>query len=105
VFNALIQDVRDGDSAGIATGERELRAAFERIATVQTRVGTQMQSIEQQKVRLGEVKMLAQAQLDAAENVDLAAAITGMTQAEAAYRAALGAASKTNSVSLMDYVR
>jgi hypothetical protein len=39
------------------------------------------------------------------ENVDLAAAITGMTQAEAAYRAALGAAGSTAKTSLMDYIR
>jgi flagellar hook-associated protein 3 FlgL len=105
VFDDLIAEVRSGSSDGIGNGEQALKGAFERISTVQTAVGTQMQGIEQHKVRLGEVKLLAQTQLDSAENVDLAAAITGMTQAEAAYRAALGAASKTNSVSLMDFVR
>lgn len=105
VFKNLIDDVRSGNPDGIATGIQALQSAFERVAAVETRVGAQMKTIEDQKGRLSELKLLAQTRLQEVENVDLAEAITTMTQAETAYRAALGAAGKTTSMSLMDFVR
>jgi len=39
------------------------------------------------------------------EDADLASAITGMTQADAAYRASLSATSRITQLSLMDYLK
>jgi flagellin-like hook-associated protein FlgL len=45
------------------------------------------------------------ARISKLENADLASAITGMTQADAAYRASLGATSRMTQLSLMDYLK
>ena len=82
-----------------------LQTALDRISAVQTSVGTQMKSLEELKPQLSEMKLQAETRLDKTENVDMAEAISGMTQAETAYRAALGAAGAATKTSLMDYIR
>jgi flagellar hook-associated protein 3 FlgL len=112
VFENLIDAVRGGpsitspsDQPGIDAAVQGLKTALQRISTVQTRVGTQMKTLEELKPQLAEMKLQAQTGLDKTENVDMAEAITGMTQAETAYRAALGAAGTTTKTSLMDFIR
>ena len=112
VFNNLIAAVRGGptvttpsNQAGITAAVADLKTALERVATVQTRVGTQMKTLEELKPQLAEMKLQAQTRLDKTENVDMAEAITGMTQAETAYRTALGAAGTVTKTSLMDFIR
>ena len=93
------------DQPAIDTALGDLRTALERVSTVQTRVGTQLRTLEELKPQLAGMKLQAQTRLDQTENVDLAEAISGMTQAETAYRAALGAAGTTTKTSLMDFIR
>jgi flagellar hook-associated protein 3 FlgL len=115
VFDSLVSAIRGGapvatdgvssDQPAIDTALGDLRIALERVGTVQTRVGTELKTLEELKPQLAGMKLQAQTRLDQTENVDLAEAISGMTQAETAYRAALGAAGTTTKTSLMDYIR
>ena len=112
VFDNLIAAVRGGSTVttpsnqpGIEAAVADLKTAIDRISTSQTRLGTQMKTLEELKPQLAEMKLQAQTRLDKTENVDMAEAISGMTQAETAYRAALGAAGTTTKTSLMDFIR
>jgi flagellar hook-associated protein 3 FlgL len=115
VFDRLVDAIRgnqpisiesvSSDQPAIDVALGDLRTALERVSTVQTRVGTQLKTLEDLKPQLSQMKLQAQTRLDQTENVDLAEAISGMTQAETAYRAALGAAGTTTKTSLMDFIR
>jgi flagellar hook-associated protein 3 FlgL len=104
-FDNLITAVRAGDDAGIAAGVQALQRMFERVSTAQGRVGADLRTIDEHKVRLGELKRASSKRLSALEDTNMAEAITGMAQADAAYRAALGAVNSVTRMSLMDYLR
>ena len=104
-FDALIAAVRAGDDEGIDAGMQALERAFERVATAQGRVGADLRTIDEQKLRLDQLRRSSATRLSSLEDTNLAAAITGMAQADAAYRAALGAANAVTRMSLMDYLR
>ena len=108
VFTVLDQAVtaaRNGDSAGLQTSMDALERAFARATELQSRVGGGMRAVEDQTTRLTQIRITGQARVAELENVDMADAITRMSEADTAYRAALGAASKVASVSLIDYLR
>jgi flagellar hook-associated protein 3 FlgL len=108
VFTVLDQAVtaaRNGDSATLTQTMGALERAFARATELQSRVGAGMRAVEDQTTRLTQIRITGQARVAELENVDMADAITRMTEADAAYRAALGAASKAASVSLIDYLR
>jgi flagellar hook-associated protein 3 FlgL len=105
VFARTIDAARSGNDDELATGIQELNAAFNRVVGWQSRVGAAMQSVDDEKVRLGQAERSIDAHLSTLEDANMAEAITGMTQAEAAYRAALAAAAAVNRASLMDYLK
>ena len=104
-FDNLIAAVRAGNDAGIDAGMSALDRMFERVSTSQGRVGADLRTIDEQKVRLSELKRASTKRLSALEDTNMAEAITGMAQADAAYKAALGAVSSVSRMSLMDYLR
>lgn len=104
-FDSLIAAVRAGDDAGIDAGMDALKRMFDRVSTAQGRVGADLRTIDEHKVRLGEERRASVKRLSALEDTNTAAAITGMAQADAAYQAALGAVNATSRMSLMDYLR
>jgi flagellar hook-associated protein 3 FlgL len=101
----LIIAVRAGDDAGMAAGMQALTRMFDRVATAQGRVGADQRLIDEQKLRLDELKRASTTRLSALEDTNMAEAIADMAQADAAYRAALGAVSSVRRLSLMDYLR
>jgi flagellar hook-associated protein 3 FlgL len=105
VLDDLIAAVRAGDNAAMTTGQAELDEVFQRVTLAQSRVGADMGTIDDQKLRLGQMKIAATTRLDKVEAANMAEAITGMNQAQSAYEAALGAASAVSRVSLMDYLK
>lgn len=105
VFDRVIAAVRSGDDAVIEQGMQDFKAAFNRAMEAQSRVGADMRLIEDEKLRLGQTERSIDERLSTLEHANMAEAITGMTQAEAAYRAALGAAAAVNRASLMDYLK
>jgi flagellar hook-associated protein 3 FlgL len=104
-FDNLIAAVRAGNDAGIATGMQALDRMFDRVSTTQGRVGADLRTIDEQKVRLDDLKRSSAKRISALEDTNMAEAISEMAQADAAYRAALGAASTVTKQSLMDYLR
>jgi flagellar hook-associated protein 3 FlgL len=104
-FDNLIAAVRAGDDAGIGAGMAALQRMFDRVTTAQGRVGADLRTIDEQKLRLDELKRASAKRISALEDTNMAEAISGMAQADAAYRAALGAASTVTKQSLMDYLR
>jgi flagellar hook-associated protein 3 FlgL len=105
VMERAIDAVRNADGAELDQAAAELERAFERTTTLQGRVGASLRAIDDGQLRLDESARASTARLSALEDANMAAAISGMTQAETVYRAALGAASQTQRVSLMDYLR
>jgi flagellar hook-associated protein 3 FlgL len=105
VLDQAITAARTGDGATLATSMEGLERAFARATELQSRVGGGMRAVEDQTARLTQIKITGQARVAELENVNMADAITRMGEADAAYRAALGAASKVASVSLIDYLR
>ena len=55
-------------------------------------------------MRLQDTKLASTERLSRLEDADMAEAIAGMTRADAAYRAALGAVGTAARVSLLDYL-
>jgi len=104
-FDNLIAAVRAGNDAGIDAGMTALERMFDRVSTSQGRVGADLRTIDEQKVRLSELRRASTKRLSALEDTNMAEAITGMAQADAAYKAALGAVSSVTRMSLMDYLR
>jgi flagellar hook-associated protein 3 FlgL len=104
-FDNLIAAVRAGNDGGIAAGMSALQRMFDRVTTAQGRVGADLRTIDEQKLRLDELKRASKKRISALEDTNMAEAITGMAQADAAYQAALGAASTVTKQSLMDYLR
>jgi flagellar hook-associated protein 3 FlgL len=101
----LIAAVSAGNDAAITTGLQELDAAFTRVTGVQSRLGTDMAAIDAEKLRLTQVKLSTTERLSKVEEANMAEAITNMSNADAAYRAALGAVSTSTRVSLLDYLK
>ena len=104
-FDNLIAAVRAGNDAGIQSGMQALQRMFDRVSTAQGRVGADQRTIDEQKLRLADLKRSSTKRLSSLEDTNMAEAITGMTQADAAYRAALGAVNSVSRMSLMDYLR
>jgi flagellar hook-associated protein 3 FlgL len=104
-LDSLIAAVRAGNQAGITTGMQALQRMFDRVSTAQGRVGADQRTIDEQKLRLDDMKRASAARLSTLEDANMAEAISGMAQADAAYRAALGAVNSVTRMSLMDYLR
>jgi flagellar hook-associated protein 3 FlgL len=104
-LDSLITAMRAGNTAGIDAGMQALTRMFTRVTTAQGRVGADQRTIDDQKLRLDQLKRASAARLSALEDANLAEAITGMAQADAAYRAALGAVNSVARLSLMDYLK
>lgn len=107
IFDALddlITAVRAGDDTGMGDGMDALSRAFDRTTTAQSRVGVAIQALEGEQARLQEFKLAATTRLSKLEDADMAEVIAGMTRADSAYKAALGAAATAARVSLLDYL-
>jgi flagellar hook-associated protein 3 FlgL len=93
-----------GDSTAITTGVSALNETFDRINLAQSHVGNDMTLVETHAGQLESLKLASQTRLAAIQDVDMAEAATGMTQADNAYKAALASISATSQLSLFDYL-
>jgi flagellar hook-associated protein 3 FlgL len=105
VFDDLITALGAADDAGITTGIQDLKAAFARTSLAQGAIGADMQEIDAQKLRLAQLKLSTEERLSKLEHANMAEAISEFSQAETAYRAALGAVGTATQVSLLDYLK
>ena len=98
---AALDDARrcrsaDGDQAGIRDGMSRIDRTFQRLNRALGQVGTDLAMVESQQNRTRLEATRQQHRLDALEDIDLAEAISAMTQADTAYRAAVSAVGKTS---------
>lgn len=105
VLDTAMAAARSGDAVALGQALTDIEAVFERATLVQTRVGTTLSSMESLKGALSDRRLATKARIAKLEDADLATAITGMTQADAAYRASLAATSRITQLSLMDYLK
>jgi flagellin-like hook-associated protein FlgL len=63
-----------------------------------------MRLIDGEKLRLEDMRIAAMSRVSKFEDANLAEAISDMSRADSAYRAALGAVSTAARVSLLDYL-
>jgi flagellar hook-associated protein 3 FlgL len=81
-----------------------LKRAFDRAVSTQSKVGTDENAVADEESRLDAMRRAAAARLSSEEDTNMAAAITGLSAADTAHKAALGAAATINKLSLLDYL-
>ncbi len=104
VLTDAIAAVRAGDTDALNVAIGGLKDAFARATTAQSRVGSDMRSIDGEKVRLEEMRIAAMSRMSHFEDANMAEAVSSMTRADTAYQAALGAIASANRLSLLDYL-
>lgn len=105
VLTNLAAAVTAGDNVAIGVGIDALNRAFDRATAAQAQIGNQLHALEGSRIQLTSNRNSAMARVSKLEDADLAQASMRLTQAETAYRAALGAAATLDRVSLMDYLK
>ncbi len=101
----LAAAVQTGDNAAVTTSIGFLNRAFNRVVQAQSRVGGDEQSVSDGQSQLTTLRLAATQRLSKDQDANLAEAITQMSRAQTAYKAALGAVGQSNQTSLMDYLR
>jgi len=101
----LITAVVAGDETNVTSGIQAMERAFQRATAAQSSLGNDMHEIDTQKLRLQQMRLSGTERLSKLEEANMAEAITSMTNAEAAYQAALGAVGTATRASLMDYLK
>jgi flagellar hook-associated protein 3 FlgL len=104
-LDGLVAAVRAGDDAGIQTGLQQLERAFDRAVAFQSSIGTQLAGIDDQRIRLSELRQASTTLVSKDEDANMAEAVSKMTQAETAYRTALAAIGARSQQTLLDYLR
>jgi flagellar hook-associated protein 3 FlgL len=103
-LDSLVTAIRAGDGTGMQAGMQQMQAAYERATALQSRVGNDLSDLDEQQLRLDQMKRASETRRAGLEDANLAEAITNMTQAETAHSAALKAVAAANRPSLLDYL-
>lgn len=104
-LTALADAIEAGDGAGIDAGAAAVERTFARTQRAIGSLGADEQGIDEAAIRLASLRHAAEVRRGALEDANMAEAATRLTQAETAYRAALGAVSTAERQSLLDYLR
>lgn len=104
-LDALITAVQSGDEAGMATGMAAIDRAFQRTIRAHSLVGTDQKSVDEEQDRLSDLRIASLKRVSKSEDVNLAQAITEMSEAQTSFEAALQAVGSASRVSLLDYIR
>lgn len=104
-LEALIVAVRANDATGMAAGTSAIDRAFQRATRTQTGIGVDEQTISEGQAQLAATHLAVKTRVSKDEDADLAMAISEMSRADTAYRAALGAIGTASRTSLLDYLR
>ena len=102
---SLAAAIRSNDQAGIRGGLDGLDRALDRAVAFQSRVGADLSNIDDEQSRLAALKQASLARLSAAEDANMAEAVSQMSKGDAAYQAALGAVGARSRLTLLDYLR
>jgi len=101
----LATAIDNNDQPAIQAGMDALDRAFDRAVTVQGRVGIDERGTDEATARLSALRLAAEGRRSNLEDANLAEAIAKMNQADVSYRAALGAVSSAERLSLLDYLK
>lgn len=101
----LVTAVEAGDADGMSTGVDALNRAFDRANQAQGRLGVDESSIADTQIRLTARHTAVDARRSKLEDANMAEALSRMSQADVAYKAALGSVSAVEKLSLLDYLR
>lgn len=104
-LDTLATDITNGNTAGISAGIAALQRGFDRAQRAQASVGSDEQGVDAALARLGSQRVASETRRSKLEDANLAEAVSRMTQADTAYKAALGAVSTVERQSLLDYLR
>jgi flagellar hook-associated protein 3 FlgL len=104
VLTDLAAAVRDGAGDDISDGLAKLKDAFDRVVRAQSGVGKDLGDLDSQKTRLNALRQASTQRLAEAQDANMVEAISGLTNAQTAYKAALIAASSELHLSLLDYL-
>ena len=108
VFAALIQlrdDLLANDQAAINANEGAISAALDGMLDLRSEVGAKMRRIELADERLLDEETMVRGLISQIRDADLVESIVQLQQRETAYQAALGAAGRALSLSLMEFLR
>jgi flagellar hook-associated protein 3 FlgL len=108
IFTALddlAAAVEAGDNPAIGTALEAVQRGFDRSQRAVGALGADQRGLDDASPRLAAQRIAADARRSRLEDVNLAEAVTRMSLAENAYRAALGAVSTAERQSLLDYLR
>ncbi len=103
-LDALVTAIRANDVPAMQQGMQRLQEAFARTTTQQSRVGNDLGDLDEQQLRLDQMKRATDARRSGLEDANLAEAISNMSQSETAHNAALSAVAAANRQSLLDYL-
>jgi flagellar hook-associated protein 3 FlgL len=105
VLDDLATAIDNNDQAGIQAGMDALDRAFDRAVQAQSRVGIDERGTDDATARLAALRLASEKRRSGIEDANLAEAIAKMNQADTSYRAALGAVSSAERLSLLDYLK
>ncbi len=103
-LDALITAVRAGDDVGMAAGMDAIDRAFQRTTRAHSLVGADQKSVDEEQQRVSDLRIASLRRVSKNEDVNLAQAITEMSNAQTAFEAALQAVGSSSKVSLLDYL-
>jgi flagellar hook-associated protein 3 FlgL len=101
----MIAAAASGDEAAMTAGNDALNRAFDRANQAQGRLGSDESAIADTQIRLVARRTSVDGRRSKLEDANMAEALTRMSQADTAYKAALGAVGSVEKLSLLDYLR
>ena len=105
VLDNLAAAITAGNDAAIGTEVTGVERALDRTLLAQGRLGADERGLDDATVRLAALKSSGETRRSKIEDVNMAEAVMRLTEAETAYRAALGSVSVVERVSLLDYLK
>jgi flagellar hook-associated protein 3 FlgL len=111
VVDGLIGDLETPGRTGaqwaqtVANGLRDLDSTLGAVTTARSQLGWRMEQAEGLDARLTDGRLAAQAQRSAAEDVDMAEAVSTFQAQQTSYDSALKAYSMVQRMSLFEYIR
>ena len=105
VLDSLAKAMKEGDSASISSGLKNLDKASELLNSTLSEVGARYNRVTQMKQSADDRLMSVSSQLSDIEDVDLPKAIMELQVQQTSYQAALAATAKVIQPSLIDFLR
>jgi flagellar hook-associated protein 3 FlgL len=105
ILTNVASAVQTGNSAGIDAGIAALNRAFSRVTDVQSRVGSDLAVLTEERSRLREMHRASDTRRSTLEDANLVESISGMNAATQAHEAALSALGRSSRLTLLDYLR